>query len=137
METHRFVFRRVDDLGRENHRREGKHVQLRSERKVLVHALRDRLALAPIALVPEERPTLLLGRVRERIGTPAPIRGNVYSDDLMARLRQPIRDVPAKCRLSKNCDSYSHFATISLRASSADSRPLIGGERAVFANCLT
>ncbi len=105
VKAHRFVFRRIDDLGRQNDGGKWENIQLRSERELLVDTLLDRLPFSPVALVSKKRPAALFCLQRERIRAPTSIGRNMHAHDLMARLGEPRRDITTKRSLTKNSDS--------------------------------
>ena len=128
MEADGAVRRRVGDLRREEHRREGHDVQVGAEREVLVDALRNRFALAPIALVAEERPAVLLGRGSERIRPPSSVRRDMDAHDLVAGLRQTGGHVAPEGRLSEDREFERHALDGTTAASRRTLAPGPGGD---------
>ena len=109
MEADGSVLRRVGDLRRQEHRREGHDVQVRAEREVLVDPLGDRDALAAIALVAEERPAVLFRGGGERVRPSAAVRRHVDAHDFVAGLRQTGGHVTAEGGLSEDREFERRF----------------------------
>ncbi len=108
VEAHRTVSRMIDDLRRQDHRRERQDVQLGTERPVFRDPRGDRLPRAAIALVAEQPKAPGLRLFGQRIGTRTCVRGNVDRDDLVARVGEPHQHVTPERSLPEDRDSKRH-----------------------------